>query len=100
MRLTETATEALKKHLARQLEQMECLGDLYEDQGLVFATQRGTLVNPSNLSGPIRKFFDTSHGHAAATDEDASGSCSARRERSRSRSWRVNFQANGSAACS
>jgi acyl-CoA dehydrogenase len=53
-----------------------------------------------NLSGPIRKFFDTSQGHAAATDEDTSGSCSARRERSRSRSWRVNFQANGSAACS
>ena len=52
------------------------------------------------LSGPIRKFFDTSHAHAAATDEDASGSCSARRERSRSRSWRVNFQANGSANCS
>jgi integrase len=49
VRLTETATEALKEHLARQLEQMECLGDLYEDQGLVFATQRGTLVNPSNL---------------------------------------------------
>jgi integrase len=28
---------------------MEHLGDLYENQGLVFATQRGTLVNPSNL---------------------------------------------------
>jgi len=49
VRLTETATKALKEHLARQLEQMECLGDLYEDQGLVFATQRRTLVNPSNL---------------------------------------------------
>jgi integrase len=49
VRLTETATKALKEHLARQLEQMEYLGNLYEDQGLVFATQRGTLVNPSNL---------------------------------------------------
>ena len=49
MRLTETATKALKEHLARQLEQMQYLGNLYEDQGLVFATQRGTLVNPSNL---------------------------------------------------
>ena len=28
---------------------MEILGDLYADQGLVFATQKGTLVNPSNL---------------------------------------------------
>jgi hypothetical protein len=52
------------------------------------------------LSGPIRNFFDASHGYAAATEEDASGPCSARRERSRSRSWRVNFQANGSANCS
>ncbi len=51
------------------------------------------------LSGPIRKFFDTRYGHAAA-DEDNSGWCSARRERSRSRSWRVNFQAKGSATCS
>jgi predicted ATPase len=33
------------------------------------------------LSGPIQKFFDASHGHAA-TKEEASGSCSARRERS------------------
>ncbi len=48
VRLTEAA-EALKGHLARQMEQMERLGGLYEDQGLVFATQRGTLVNPTNL---------------------------------------------------
>ena len=31
------------------MEQIERLGGLYEDQGLVFATQRGTLVNPTNL---------------------------------------------------
>jgi integrase len=49
VRLTEAAVEALKGHLARQMEQIERLGDLYEDQGLVFATQRGTLVNPTNL---------------------------------------------------
>jgi integrase len=49
VRLTEAAVQALKEHLARQIEQMERLGDLYEDQGLIFATQRGTLVNPTNL---------------------------------------------------
>ena len=49
VRLTEAAAKALKGHLARQTEQMERLGDLYEDQGLTFATQRGTLVNPTNL---------------------------------------------------
>ncbi len=31
------------------MEQIERLGDLYEDRGLIFATQRGTLVNPTNL---------------------------------------------------
>jgi integrase len=49
VRLTESAVEALIEHLARQMEQMERLGDLYEGQGLVFATQRSTLVNPTNL---------------------------------------------------
>jgi integrase len=49
VRLTKSAVEALKRHLAHQMEQMERLGDLYKDQGLVFATGRGTLVNPSNL---------------------------------------------------
>jgi integrase len=49
VRLTEAAVQALKEHLTRQIEQMERLGDLYEDQGLIFATQRGTLVNPTNL---------------------------------------------------
>ena len=54
VRLTETATKALEEHLARQIAEIERLGDLYEDQGLVFATQRGTLVNPSNLR---KRFF-------------------------------------------
>ena len=37
--------EALRDHVARQVVQLE----LYQYQGLVFATQKGTLVNPSNL---------------------------------------------------
>ena len=49
VRLTEAAVQALKGHLARQIEQMERLGDLYADRGLIFATQIGTLVNPTNL---------------------------------------------------
>jgi integrase len=49
VRLTEATVEALKGHLAHQMERMERLGDLYKDQGLVFATGKGTLVNPSNL---------------------------------------------------
>ncbi len=49
VRLTQAAVEALEGHFARQTVQRNILGELYEHQGLVFATQRGTLVNPSNL---------------------------------------------------
>lgn len=73
VRLTEVAVEALKGHLARQMEQMKHLGDLYEDLGLVFATERGTLVNPTNLRErsfapllrkaglPTVRFYDLRH---------------------------------------
>jgi len=47
--LTPQAVEALRRHLKRQLAQIEARGDLYEDQGLVFTTEVGTLINPSNL---------------------------------------------------
>jgi len=47
--LTEPAIEALRGHLQRQLGEMEQLGDLYKDQGLIFSTQAGTPINPTNL---------------------------------------------------
>ena len=47
--LTEVATEALRDHLQRQMEEMKRLGDLYEDHGLVFTTEVGSLINPTNL---------------------------------------------------
>jgi integrase len=47
--LTEPAIEALRGHLQRQLGEMEQLGDLYRDQGLIFSTQAGTPINPTNL---------------------------------------------------
>ena len=49
VQLTDTAVEALRAHLTHQMEEMGRLGDLYRDQGLVFATEKGTPVNPSNL---------------------------------------------------
>lgn len=49
VRLTRAAAEALRSHLERQLEEMERMGSLYQPGGLVFATQTGTLINPSNL---------------------------------------------------
>jgi integrase len=49
VRLTGTAADALRGHLERQLMEMERMGSLYQPGGLVFATERGTLINPSNL---------------------------------------------------
>ncbi len=47
--LTPQAVEALRAHLKRQLRDMEVLGDRYRDQGLVFTTDTGVPINPSNL---------------------------------------------------
>ena len=49
IRLTPQAVEALRSHLERQLRDMEILGDRYQDQGLVFTTDTGGPINPSNL---------------------------------------------------
>jgi integrase len=49
VRLTSTAADALRGHLERQLAEMERMGSLYQPGGLVFATESGTLINPSNL---------------------------------------------------
>jgi integrase len=49
IRLTPQAVEALRSHLDRQLRDMEILGDRYQDQGLVFTTNTGAPINPSNL---------------------------------------------------
>jgi integrase len=49
IRLSSRAVEALKAHRARQAEQKLKLGDLYEDTGLVFASERGTPLEPSNI---------------------------------------------------
>jgi len=49
VRLTQRAVEALKRHRARQAEEKLKAGSLYQDQGLVFASVNGGLINPSNL---------------------------------------------------
>ncbi len=49
VRLTKAAVVALEGHRQCQMEQIGRLGDLYEEQDLVFATERGTLVTPTNL---------------------------------------------------
>jgi integrase len=49
VRLTRAAAKASRSHLERQLEEMERMDSLYQPGGLVFATQTGALINPSNL---------------------------------------------------
>ncbi len=49
VKLTTIATEALQAHLSRQLEEIDHVGPFYADQGLVFATEAGTPLNPTNL---------------------------------------------------
>lgn len=49
VRLTNSAVEAVRAHLSRQLQEIDRLGSLYEDGGIVFASVRGTLLNPTNL---------------------------------------------------
>jgi integrase len=49
VRLTHAASDALRNHLERQLKEIERIGSLYQPGGLVFATESGTFINPSNL---------------------------------------------------
>jgi integrase len=49
IRLTAGAVQALRAHLSRQLEEIERMGSLYEPGGLIFATETGSIINPSNL---------------------------------------------------
>jgi integrase len=77
VRLTAAAVEALKRHSARQADEMTRVGDIYQDQGLVFASEIGTPLNRHNLSQrsfkpllkraglPKIRFHDL--GHTAAT---------------------------------
>lgn len=49
VRLTRAAAGALRAHLARQMEEIERAGPSYRPGGLVFATESGSPINPSNL---------------------------------------------------
>lgn len=49
VRLTRQAVVALKDHRKRQLEERMRLVGLWQDQGLIFPNETGSLLNPSNL---------------------------------------------------
>jgi integrase len=49
VRLTQRTVAALKQHRKRQLEERMRLAGLWQDRGLVFPNELGSLFNPSNL---------------------------------------------------
>jgi integrase len=50
VRLTNGAVEALKRHRAAQNEERLRLGALWQDQGLVFPSRKGTTMSAKNLT--------------------------------------------------
>jgi integrase len=48
--LSRMALEAIKAHLTRQLEEIDRAGDLWQENGLVFASEVGTPLNRHNLA--------------------------------------------------
>ena len=50
VKLTAGAVEALKRHSARQADEMTRVGERYEDRGLIFASEVGTPFNRHNLT--------------------------------------------------
>jgi integrase len=47
------AAEALRKHPSRQMQDMDRLGDLYRDRGLVFTPSSAAPLDPSNVRNRI-----------------------------------------------
>ena len=45
MKLSQTALEALKGHLKRQLQEIDQAGDLWRENGLIFASESGEPLN-------------------------------------------------------
>jgi integrase len=50
VKLSETALYALRNHLSRQLDEIDRVGSLWRENGLVFATEIGTPLNRHNLT--------------------------------------------------
>lgn len=50
VKLSQAAAEALRIHLTRQLEEIDQVGSMWQENGLVFATEIGTPLNRHNLT--------------------------------------------------
>lgn len=56
--LTQAASETLRIHLKRQLEEIERLGDDYQDQGLIFPGERGQPMRPWTLTRKFERILE------------------------------------------
>jgi integrase len=50
VKLTSKAIEALKRHLERQLGEIDWIGSLWSENGLIFASEKGEPINRHNLT--------------------------------------------------
>jgi integrase len=50
VKLTSKAIEALKRHLERQLGEIDRIGSLWSENGLIFASEKGEPINRHNLT--------------------------------------------------
>ncbi len=55
--LTQAASQTLRGHLRRQLEEIEGLGDGYQDQGLIFPGEHGQPMRPWTLTGKFERIL-------------------------------------------
>ena len=56
--LTQAASETLRVHLKRQLEEIEGLGDDYQDQGLIFPGEHGQPMRPWTLTRKFERLLE------------------------------------------
>jgi integrase len=56
--LTQDALDTLKRHLTRQLEDIEVLGDDYQNQGLVFPGEKGQPMLPWTLTRKLQRILE------------------------------------------
>jgi integrase len=50
VRLSQTASEALRSHLERQLGEIDQAGDLWRENGLIFASERGEPLSRQHVT--------------------------------------------------
>jgi integrase len=82
IKLTSGAAKAPRGHLERQLREIDRLGSLYQDRGLIFPSKRGTAMNANNLTArsfkPILKRAKLQDSGCTTSDTHAPRFCSAR----------------------